>query len=407
MQKVTERAAMNAAVRVDAPSLAGEMPADIARIEVFDDLDAVEPLWRSLETEFATPFQRFGLLAAWQRNVGVVQGFEPRIVAGFDAQDRPLCILPFAVAREAGVRVAHFMGGKHCNFNMGLWRRDAAALSQTEFYALFKPLAAHGVDMLALTQQIGRWQDRDNPFIALPRQPSVNGCPVLPLAPGAADNERISGSTRRRLKSKERKLQSLSGYRYLRATTQVEVERALEAFFRLKPQRMALQNLPNVFAEPGVADFVRRICDASRGEPQVVIHMLECDDEVIAMFTGVEDGRRFSMMFNTYTLSDNARYSPGLILIRHIIDHYAAKDFTSLDLGVGSDPYKTIYCKDNEELFDSFIPLTARGWPLATALALVGRTKQAVKRSSTLLRLANMVRAGLRGAKATQPPSED
>ena len=137
---------------------------------------------------------------------------------------------------------------------------------------------------------------------------------------------------------------------------------------------------------PGVAEFVREICDVSRGEPQVVIHMLDCDDEVIAMFTGVEDGARFSMMFNTYTLSENARYSPGLILIRHIIDHYASRGFTSLDLGVGGDHYKTIFCKDSEELFDSFIPLTARGWPMATALSLAARAKHAVKRSSMLLR---------------------
>lgn len=398
---------MNVAVRVDAPSLAGEMPADIARVEVFHDLEAAEPLWRALEGEFATPFQRFGLLASWQRLVGVAEGYEPRIVAGLDAQGRPLCILPFAVVQENGTRIARFMGGKHCNFNMGLWHCDAASLGLSELRALLKPLAAHGVDMLALTQQIRRWQGRDNPFHVLARQASVNGCPMLPLTPGAADNDRVSGSTRRRLKTKERKLQALKGYRYLRATTKAEVERALEAFFRIKPQRMALQNLPNVFAEPGVADFVRDICDVSHGEPQVVIHMLDCDDEVIAMFTGVEDGQRFSMMFNTYTLSDNARYSPGLILIRHIIDHYAARGFTSLDLGVGGDHYKTIFCKDTEELFDSFIPLTARGWPMATAMALTSRAKHAVKRSSLLLRLANSIRARLRGGKATPPPSED
>jgi CelD/BcsL family acetyltransferase involved in cellulose biosynthesis len=404
---VSERAAMNVAVRVDAPSLAGEMPADIARVEVFHDLDAAEPFWRALEGEFATPFQRFGLLASWQRHVGVAEGHEPRIVAGFDAQGRPLCILPFAVAQESGTRIARFMGGKHCNFNMGLWHRDAAAPGRPELRALLSPLSAHGVDMLALTQQIHRWQGRDNPFQALPRQASINDCPMLPLAPGASETDRISGSTRRRLKTKERKLQALKGYRYLRATTQAEVDRALEAFFRVKPQRMALQNLPDVFAEPGVAELVREICDVSRGEPQVVIHMLDCDDEVIAMFTGVEDGARFSMMFNTYTLSENARYSPGLILIRHIIDHYAARGFTSLDLGVGGDHYKTIFCKDHEELFDSFIPLTARGWPMATALSLAARAKHAVKRSSVLMPLAKRVRARLRGAKATPPPSED
>ena len=64
------------------------------------------------------------------------------------------------------------------------------------------------------------------------------------------------------------------------------------------------------------------------------------------------------MMFNTYTLSAKASYSPGLILMRDIIDHYAASGYPSLDLGIGSDDYKRLFCKDDEPIFDSFIPLS-------------------------------------------------
>jgi len=42
------------------------------------------------------------------------------------------------------------------------------------------------------------------------------------------------------------------------------------------------------------------------------------------------------MMFNTYTISGNSKYSPGLILLRNIIDHYADRNYTSFDLGIGS-----------------------------------------------------------------------
>ena len=76
---------------------------------------------------------------------------------------------------------------------------------------------------------------------------------------------------------------------------------------------------------------------------------------MIAIFAGVDDGHRFSMMFNTYTMSANSKYSPGLILMRDIIDHYAAQDYRALDLGIGSDDYKRLFCKDDEPIFDSFI----------------------------------------------------
>ena len=159
----------------------------------------------------------------------------------------------------------------------------------------------------------------------LPKQPSVNDCPLLTMTPGAAPAALISNSFRRRLKGKERKLQTLSGYRYHVATSDADIERLLDWFFAVKPLRMAEQRLPNVFADPGVEDFVRNACMArlAGGGRVIDIHALECDDEVIAIFAGVADGHRFSMMFNTYTMSGNSRYSPGLILMRNIIDHYA------------------------------------------------------------------------------------
>jgi CelD/BcsL family acetyltransferase involved in cellulose biosynthesis len=94
------------------------------------------------------------------------------------------------------------------------------------------------------------------------------------------------------------------------------------------------------------------------------------------------------MMFNTYTVSASSRYSPGLILLRHIVDHYAERGYRALDLGVGSDDYKRLFCKANEPIFDCFIPLSPRGTVAATVVSAANRTKRFVKRSPALLRLA-------------------
>jgi CelD/BcsL family acetyltransferase involved in cellulose biosynthesis len=379
----------------------------IARVDIFHDLESAEPFWRALEGEFTTAFQRFDFLAAWQRHIGAREGLEPRIVVALDAAGRALCVVPLCVPTTGGARVARFMGGKHPNFNMALWRNDVpVVITRTELDAMLAPLADHGVDALAFAQQPRHWRGVGNPFAKLARQPSVNDCPLMNFTPGATGDSLISSSLRRKLKSKEKKYLDLSGYHYRRADTVDQVQRALDAFFAYKPQRMAMMNLPDVFAERNVATFVHDICDLSKGEPQVVIHMLVCDEEVIAIFAGTEDGRRFSMMFNTYTLSDNAKYSPGLILIRHIVEYYARRNYSTLDLGIGGDHYKTMFCKDMEELFDSFIPLTARGLPTVLGLSFFNRAKYAVKRSPMLTRLANTVRSKL-GGQSKQAAEED
>jgi CelD/BcsL family acetyltransferase involved in cellulose biosynthesis len=373
----------------------------IARVTISHDLRDAEPIWRRLEdASLATPYQRFDFLAAWQQHVGAANNLHPCIVIASDAEGQPLLLLPLLVAAENGVRVARFMGGKHATFNMGLWQRDfAASVTAADLNSLLEMIGADPakIDVLALVRQPERWQGARNPLALLPRQISTNDCPLMTIVPGSAPAERISNSFRRRLKGKERKLQALSGYRYGLATTDAEIGRILDAFFRIKPLRMAAQKLPNVFADPGVEEFLRRACltRLPGGGRAIEIHALTSDDEVIALFAGVADGHRFSMMFNTYTMSEASRHSPGLILMRHIVDHYAGLGYTSLDLGIGSDDYKRLFCRDDEPIFDSFLPFTTLGRLAAIGMSSLTHAKRLVKHTPALKQMAQMLRGAL------------
>ena len=370
----------------------------IASVEVLTDTGKAEAVWRTLEDreQLSTPYQRFDLLSTWQHEVGSRENASPFIVIAYDAERRPLLLLPLALRNSHGVRIACFMGGRHTSFNMALWDRDfAAEASAEDLTALLSKLRERAAaDVLALTQQPERWRDLPNPLAMLPHQASVNGCPVMIVPPGAAPAPLISNSLRRRLKAKERKLKTLPGYRHHLAGTEAEIARLLDWFFRTKPKRMAEQRLPNVFADPGVEDFIRRACMTRLrdGGGAIDIHALECDEEVIALFAGVADGQRFSMMFNTYTNSEHARYSPGLILMRYIVDHYAGRGYRALDLGIGLDDYKRMFCKADEPLFDSFIPLSPRGRLAATVMAALNLGKRLVKQNPALFRLAQALR---------------
>ena len=374
----------------------------IAGVDIHTDLGQAETVWRALQDAqyVSTPYQRFDFLAAWQRQVGEREHLQPFIVVARDGEGRPLLLLPLALRHEHGVRTASFMGGKHTTFNMPLCDREfAKGAAAPDLAALVAALRQRsGADVLALHQQPLHWQDLPNPMALLAKQASVNDCPLMVMVPGAAPVTWISNSFRRRLKTKERKLQALSGYRYHVAATDAEIKRLLDWFIRIKPLRMAEQKLPNVFAEPGVEDFIRDACltPLAGGGHLIDIHALECDDEIIAIFAGVADGHRFSMMFNTYTMSENSRHSPGLILMRCIADHYGELGYRALDLGIGSDDYKRLFCKSDEPIFDSFIPLSLRGRAAATAMSGINRAKHMVKHNPALFQMAQKLRGALR-----------
>jgi CelD/BcsL family acetyltransferase involved in cellulose biosynthesis len=186
---------------------------------------------------------------------------------------------------------------------------------------------------------------------------------------------------RSRLRNKERKLQKLPGYRYIQAATAEEIDRLLDSFFVLKASHMASQGLGNVFAEPGVAEFLRAACHCrlADGRPLIEIHALEFADEVLALFGTLIDDYRCSSMFNTYTIGEHARHSPGLILLEHMINECGARGVRSFDIGVGRAHYKSFFCREPEPLFDTFLALTWRGRIAAAAFAAAFSAKRAIK----------------------------
>jgi len=370
----------------------------VAGLDILHDLEAAEPIWRLFEDrhQLLTPYQRFDFLSAWQREVGARHGLRPFILVAHDGERRPLLLLPLAIRRQLGVDTARFMGGKHANFNMALCDREfAASATIADLHTVISALRAQGgADLLVLCQQPKHWRDLPNPLAMLPHQASANDCPLLLMPPGTAPDALISPSLRRRLQGKERKLRQLKGYRHHLATSDDDIRRLLDWFFATKPMRMAEQKLPNVFAKPGVEPFIRHACltRLPDGGRVIDLHALECDDEVIAIFAGIADGHRISMMFNTYTISAHSRLSPGLILTRMIVDHYAKRGFRELDMGVGADGYKNSFCKSDEPIFDSFIPLSLRGVIAAAAMSGLTRAKYLVKHNPNLLAAAQRLR---------------
>ncbi len=289
------------------------------------------------------------------------------------------------------------MGGKHATFNMAIWDRDFAADAsprRSRMLSLRRSTSVKASTFWHSISNLCTWQDLPNPMALLPHQTSANDCPAMTMVPGAPETTRISHSMRQRLKTKERKLKALPGYRYQLAVSDADIKRLLDCFFRIKPLRMAEQKLPNVFAEPGVEDFIRDAGMTPRldGGRVIEIHALENDDEVIALFAGVADGYRFSMMFNTYTMSAISRYSPGLILMRHIIDHYAEHGYRTLDLGIGSDELQKAVLQGGRTDLRLLRSAQSAWLAAAAAMSAANRAKRLVKHNPALLRLAQKLR---------------
>ena len=372
----------------------------IARIEIFDDFAAAAPEWDLLAGEaVASPFGRRAWIEAWHRHIGAPAGLSPLIAVARDARGEPLFLLPLAARTGRLLTVARYFGGSHSQLNMALWRRDIApALTADDLQGAFSSIARQrGIDLFVLLNQPVLWDGRANPLVQLPHQASPDDVYRVDFdgeTGDAAIKSRVKPALRGLLKSKEKKLAKLDGYRYFRAATAAEAERILAAFLTQKAAHLKAQGVRNAFTAPGVADFLHDACidGLAAGKPAIELHAIEGGGEVLAVMGGVANAQRFSSMFNSYTLTEHARWSPGLIIIAHLMRACADRGIASYDLGAGYAPYKHYFCKTTDPLFDSVLAFSERGH-IAAALCRAGLAgKRWIKSSGPLWAIARAVR---------------
>jgi CelD/BcsL family acetyltransferase involved in cellulose biosynthesis len=360
----------------------------IARVEVLSNLADAKPSWQRLTAAdcVATPFSRYQWIAAWQHHVGECQGVKPIVIVARDDDDVPLFLLPLALQRCAGLNIARYFGERHSYLNIGLWRRDSAdAITREQLRAAMQTVAMQNeIDLFILRNQPAVWKGCANPLARLPHQRAVEDVYRLDFHGCRGEQvikERLGSQMRKHLHKKERKLQTLAGYHYLRAASAADVDRLLGAFLAQKAANFAARGVPNAFAAPGITAFLHDACrdGLSEGRPVIELHAIECDGEVLAVIGGSTDGQRFAAMFNSYTQTEHGRWSPGLILVTHVVQNCADRCLTSFDLGAGQAQYKSFFCKDADRLFDSFLAFSAAGHVAAATCQVESTIKRWIK----------------------------
>ncbi len=380
------------------PSAAPATDVRIARVEIVENMAAAEPHWRALEAghSLSTPYQRYDFLKLWQHHVGAATGVNPFIVIGFNGNDVPLFLLPLGLRALAGQRAVEFLGGKHANFNMGLWRRDVAAgIGADDMRAVLAQLAGHA-DVLQLINQPLTWAGTTNPFALLPRQRSANSGFSSALIPDFDTllRTRTNSSTRKKMRKKERALASFGVVDVAQPREADDVRRMLDVFFKQKSARMRVLGVTDAFAPPEVRRFIEAGATErlGNGDPLIEIYALSVGDIVVATYGGIVGGGRFCAMFNSIIQDRYAAESPGEQLLARLVQRCCERGLDSFDLGIGEASYKMLFCNDAEPLFDSYLPLNASGRLLGAALSATAIAKRSIKGRAALWSLVRATR---------------
>ncbi|WP_158673207.1 GNAT family N-acetyltransferase [Bosea sp. FBZP-16] len=375
------------------------------------DLAALEADWRALEADaLVTPYQAYDWVRPFVTTIGRAEEMDFRFVRIEDSQGALLALFPLVVARRLGTRFAEFIGGKHANYHMALYRPDfAEALDATAAQQLLREIGAAigGIDALFLINQPTAWQGIANPPARLAAGQSPSRAYKLALEPGDCDGtlrRSMSKHARKKMTTKRNRFAEFGPSELVQAHSDAEIERVLDAFLAQKAARFAQLGLADPFATPAIRAFLRDGALAQAGRsPAIELYSLDLSGRSVATYVGAVQGKRFSGMATSFDLgSEAARTSPGEILLIELIKRKCRAGVTMFDLGVGEARYKTTICDDSDELVDTFVPLTAKGRAYAGYSQAKRALKRRIKASPLALKTAQRVLGLLRRRKPAE-----
>lgn len=363
------------------------------RVELIADMAAIEGVWRAMEAEgSASPYQRFDWVAAYLTHAGRTE--QTRIAVVRDA-DRPVMLLGLSISDRRGLTIASGIGGKHANFHMPL-TSGSGAPSEHETVGVLREIGRRlGLDLFAFANVPTEWAGRANGFAAGGR-PSASNAYATPLEfdPEATAQRALSSASRKRLRQKERYLAKLGTVGFLPASSDAEIERVLDAFFRQKEERFRALGIADPFLAPEQRAFIRA---ASRPGPDgpaaLQLYALTIDDVVVSTFGGAIDHRRISGMFLSFQEDhEAARFSPGDVLVSRVIADSCRRGLDVFDLGVGEARYKGTFCNVTQTLVDVLVPVTVRGRVAASLIRGALALKRRIKQDSRAMRWIALLR---------------
>jgi CelD/BcsL family acetyltransferase involved in cellulose biosynthesis len=369
-------------------------------LTLHDDLASAERDWRDLEQNGdCTPFQTFDWLFAWQRHVGALTGVMPAIIVGRRGAEI-LFLLPLAVEPGALARRLTFLGHDLCDYNAPLLARDLSrALAPDQFGALWQESlrviqarARLRHDMVVLTKMPKTVGAQPNPMLALDVRLHPSGAYETALGADweAFYNEKRSSATRRRDRTKLKKLGELGEVRFVELKDD-EIAATLEALIAQKSKAFARMGVPNMFARPGYLAFYRDLAQSSRS----LVHLsrLDVGETWAAINLGLTFGDCYYHILASYDDGEVSRFGPGAAHLRELLQFAIRRGCKRFDFTIGDESYKRDWCETEQQLFDHSAAVTLRGIPAAAAALAWGRAKRAIKHSALLWNLTLRVRS--------------
>ena len=357
-------------------------------LTVYSHLEEARAAWDALfDASPVSPYQNYDYVRLWFDAFGQELDVEPRVLVASDGEGLPLALLPLAIRRSFGLRLAEFACGRESNFNLALVRPGAAL----DFRALLLDAAraSPGFDLYFLRNQPHRFGGRDNPLLfgdACLSPSAAHGGALL-----AAIGRPHSARAAKRASYRRRRLESLGSLAFEHAARGARRKEIVARLCAQKAERLSHLGRANPYS----IEAMKRFLDSLAERELLEAHAMTVDGRIVATYVGLASRGRFSVLANSFDAhSAVARFTPGEMLLNALLENLFRRGFADFDLGIGESQYKEAVCDEAIELYDTLLAVSLAGALAAPILRASLACKRSVKQTPWLLRWLERLRRG-------------
>jgi CelD/BcsL family acetyltransferase involved in cellulose biosynthesis len=379
-----------------APAAAPNLSSTVAQIDlsVHEHLDAIEPLWRDFETRAdCTAFQSFAWLSAWFTAIGEPNGVRPAVVVGRQRDGRVLCVFPFAIDRLGPLRRLTWLGSHLCDYNLPLLAPEFSALVSAEavvpLWDRIRGLLrdrGFDYDIVHLEKMPARCGSQPNPCLQLPvgLHPSHAYATHLSGDWDSFYTAKRSATTRRRDRTKRKRMAEHGEVTFATASDATEIEQALDTLIEQKIASLSAKGAANIFAPRGHSEFYRNVASERSNRDFVHVSRVDVGSTTVAVNLGLVFRGSYYHVLASHGGGELSRFGPGVMHLHELMKYAIGSGLKTFDFTIGDEAYKREWSDIDLALYDHVSAASIRGCFVVIALLVSRRAKRAIKQSPAL-----------------------
>ncbi len=359
-------------------------------LSVYNDFSSVEHVWRRFEEDAdCYAFQSFDFLDTWYRHVGARANIDVQIVVVWEANAKPLMILPLGITTKGSLRRLLWLGNDVNDYNAPILAEAFSDfVAPGQFSKLWNDIVARlpAHDMVELMRQPSLVGGQANPFLELGTCLNASGAHMTMFSTDfdAYYDKKRTSKAKRHARSRLKKMKAMGETRYVHPGSPEDIAASVERLVELKEDSLKAMGAHNFLAEPGYADFYKELAVKSGDDGLAHVSHLEIDGQFVAGNWGLLHKGRFYYLLASYDGPGFGRLAPGIHALVEIMRWAAERGVTQFDFTIGDESYKNEWCETKIDLYDHLRAKTLRGMGTLVMSRIFLSAKRTIKQTPAL-----------------------